>query len=221
MTKNFARPLAAGLAVLLCSGTAQAVQLFANGGFEDNTGGQNSAAGWLGAAAGYGISNDAFSGNFSMSLASPQFNAAVGLQNSVEQGGNPPIPLAAIGTTGEFSFYAKGFAGTTGNVLYALRYLDGVGNILANTGNVFFQGSINETTWTQITNNSLVVPMGAVAAFLEFSQAMGPIDPGAGLFAGQVLIDNVSLTVVPVPAAVWLFGSALGLIGFLRRKAVA
>ncbi len=128
--------------------------------------------------------------------------------------------MAAIGTTGEFSFYAKGFAGTTGNVLYALRYLDGVGNILANTGNVFFQGAINETTWTQITNNSLVVPVGAVAAFLEFSRGIGPVN-GMDLLGGTVLIDNVSLTVVPVPAAVWLFGSALGLIGFLRRRAAA
>jgi hypothetical protein len=35
-------------------------------------------------------------------------------------------------------------------------------------------------------------------------------------FAGQL-----QLTVVPVPAAVWLFASALGLIGFIRRRAVA
>ena len=30
-------------------------------------------------------------------------------------------------------------------------------------------------------------------------------------------LDNVNLNVVPIPAAVWLFGSALGLLGWIRR----
>jgi hypothetical protein len=33
---------------------------------------------------------------------------------------------------------------------------------------------------------------------------------------GQVV--SVSAGVVPIPAAVWLFGSALGLLGWMRRK---
>ena len=31
--------------------------------------------------------------------------------------------------------------------------------------------------------------------------------------------SNLALTAVPVPAAVWLFGSALAGLGFMRRKA--
>ena len=31
----------------------------------------------------------------------------------------------------------------------------------------------------------------------------------------------VNLNSVPVPAAVWLMGSALGLLGWIRRKAIA
>ena len=32
---------------------------------------------------------------------------------------------------------------------------------------------------------------------------------------------NFNYTLVPVPAAVWLFGSALGLLGIARRRSVA
>ncbi|MGI9331159.1 MAG: hypothetical protein ACR2QB_10645, partial [Gammaproteobacteria bacterium] len=39
----------------------------------------------------------------------------------------------------------------------------------------------------------------------------------AGLDAGAALI-SADATVVPVPAAVWLFGSALGLLGWVRGR---
>ena len=31
-------------------------------------------------------------------------------------------------------------------------------------------------------------------------------------------LDNIAINVVPIPAAVWLFGSALAGLGWLRRK---
>lgn len=37
----------------------------------------------------------------------------------------------------------------------------------------------------------------------------------------KVGLVGVEITAVPVPAAVWLFGSALGMLGWLRRKAAA
>jgi len=39
----------------------------------------------------------------------------------------------------------------------------------------------------------------------------------AGTFTLTALTDGIS--VVPVPAAVWLFGSALGMLGWMRRRA--
>ena len=40
--------------------------------------------------------------------------------------------------------------------------------------------------------------------------------PGIG-----VEVDNIVVNVVPIPAAAWLFGSALAGLAFLRRKAVS
>jgi hypothetical protein len=43
--------------------------------------------------------------------------------------------------------------------------------------------------------------------------------PGDGFEVS--LIDNVTVSAVPVPAAVWLFGSGLAGLGWLRRKQAA
>lgn len=184
---------------------AAAVARFGNGGFEDaqttvpslagpvSAPDANRAQGWITAASGYSRSTDRRSGAFSARLAAPAFSAAVMLQNSLEHGGRPPLVEGASLT---LRFWAKGTAGATGNVLFALRYLDGSGVIKANSQNQFFQGQINPATWTQITYNLGPVPAGAVAAFIEFSQSIGPIGVGpAGedWFAGEVFIDDLSL----------------------------
>ena len=174
--------------------------LFANGGFEESGAAGapvTPALAWLNAASGYTRSTDARTGTYSAQLMSPAFSAAVMLQNSAEQGGRDPL---VVGTSPTLRFWAKGTAGTTGNVLYALRYLDGTGNILATSMNQFFQGSINPDTWTEIVFNLGAVPAGATAAFIEFSQAIGPIDPTATpipFLPGQVLIDDLTLRVEP------------------------
>ena len=55
--------------------------------------------------------------------------------------------------------------------------------------------------------------------FSEISQTLGQIQ---GQFNGQNVFVNIDLetvSVVPVPAAIWLFGAALvGLLGFSKRK---
>jgi hypothetical protein len=43
--------------------------------------------------------------------------------------------------------------------------------------------------------------------------------PGSPGRAGLIRFDVTSVAVVPVPAAAWLLGSALGLMGWLRRQA--
>lgn len=36
--------------------------------------------------------------------------------------------------------------------------------------------------------------------------------------SSQFYIDSFDATVVPIPPAVWLFGSALGLLGWMKRR---
>ena len=77
----------------------------------------------------------------------------------------------------------------SGNLLVAIK-------ISENEYDLVLQNDINTSTWTEITYSLGVVPPGAAAAFIEFSQSIGPIGVGpAGedWFEGLVLIDDLSL----------------------------
>lgn len=215
--------IVAAAALALCAGAVQAQTTngFANGGFETVGPAATPALDWLKGAAGYTLSTDAHTGSYAAQLASPALNAAVVLQNSIEQGGLPPL---TEGDTPVLSFWAKGTAGATGNVTFALRYLDSIGNILYDSLSKSFSGSINTSAYTQISFTGGVVPVGAKAAFIEFSQAIGPIGTGpAGenWFAGKVLLDDVNLAVaapVPEPETNALMLAGLGVVGFIVRR---
>ncbi len=63
-------------------------------------------------------------------------------------------------------------------------------------------------------NQSLSFLATASEMDLSFRAASGdPINPRIDLG-----LDGVTLAIAPIPAAVWLFGSALGLLGWIRRK---
>jgi hypothetical protein len=204
--------VAAAVLALAATG-AQAASVFYNGGFEigqttpvvDPT----NAQGWLDAAAGYSRSSDAHSGSYSAEIGCPGFCGSVMLQNSVKDGGMADL---SAGDALTLSFWAKGDVGGTGNVLFALRYLDGVGNIKYDSLNQFFQGSINSSTWSEITFTPAVVPVGATAAFIEFSTATGP-------GATYVRIDDLSLAApVPEPETYALMLAGLLGVGALVRR---
>ena len=47
----------------------------------------------------------------------------------------------------------------------------------------------------------------------------GGTDAGYGPYSKQFVMDNLTISTTPIPAALWLVGSALaGLLGFVRRK---
>ncbi|MCK6371765.1 MAG: hypothetical protein L6Q83_10680 [Gammaproteobacteria bacterium] len=74
-----------------------------------------------------------------------------------------------------------------------------------------------------LTNYSLTGPYPSVGA--EFYSALDPSTPakyrmldGAQTSQGVYVITEIG-PVVPIPGAVWLFGAALGSLGWLKRKA--
>ncbi len=203
--------IVAAAALALCATGAQA-NVFYNGGFEigqttPSVDGTN-AQGWLDAAAGYSRSGDAHTGSFSAEIGCPGFCGSVMLQNSSKDGGMPDL---VAGSPMNLSFWAKGDVGGTGNVLFALRFLDTIGNIKGDSGLQFFQGAINPNTWSQISYSFAGgVPVGATAAFLEFSTATGP-------GATRVLLDDVSLVPEPETYAMMLAG-LVGVGAMVRRR---
>lgn len=190
-------------AVLTRSVVVDGIELFANGGFETDGAATlplpTPAFAWLQTAAGYTRSTESRTGTYAALLASPPLNSANMFQNSVEQGSRPVL---VAGTRPVLTFWAKGTPGTTGVLNYALRFLDGTGNILYNSTNQNFGTAINATSFTKITFQADAVPAGATAAFIEISQAIGPVgvQPSGDVFtAGRVLIDDLSLMVLTLP----------------------
>ena len=74
-------------------------------------------------------------------------------------------------------------------------------------------------TITMSTHNiaiSISALSGQLTGFLNSGDAFAVSFTQAA--PNQISVGNSS--VVPVPAAVWLFGSALGVMGWVRRKSV-
>ncbi len=187
--------------------SAYGQNLIANGGFEDGTGAD--AAAWEELQVGSGRVVDpanARTGNAygRLNVASPA--ASILLQNSISGGGLPDL---VAGNTLVLNFWARGVVGDTGNMNYALRYLNSGGGILFNSGAQF--AVLNPTTYQQYTFVGGVVPVGAVAAFVELVGASGPTQTPL-----NILIDDVSVTVVPEPTVLGLI--AAGSLAMLRRR---
>ncbi len=161
-------------------------------------------------------------GGFSSPLASkgfiiaptPAFIDPAIIDNFSGSGTGNELGLCGNCTDGTLGFSLSTFSGVVFELdSFDLRYTNEIfsGTVTGhlNGGAMVSQlvssaGIINfDSTWMNLTSVDIIFQGDSFAG-----------QPGFALIA----VDNINLQAVPIPATVWLFGSGLGLLGWIRRK---
>lgn len=218
MLKRICTNVAATGALLLIASTSQAAitELAVNGGFEtgDFTG-WTQFPGSLGASGQQISAVNPSSGSFSGFLTEPSPSANIIKQANLAPGAFTP------GQAINIAFDYRG-AAAAGGVLFAELFSELTGGgvssaVILGGGPLFPNG--DPDVWTSVSFTGFAGPDTSGGITLQFNAACGA-DANC---VSEYFIDNVSITAdiaaVPVPAAAWLFGSALlGLAGANKRK---
>ncbi|MFW2403349.1 MAG: hypothetical protein ACN4GT_01200 [Gammaproteobacteria bacterium] len=211
MFKRTALPIASALAMLIMTGSAQAaiVDIAVNGDFETGD-----FTGWA------------------------QFPGSLGAAGQTIVAGNPgsaanlnePNPAANIikqanllagswvgGESIDIQFDLKGSAGA-GGVFFVEFFNELTGGGVGPGSGILAVIATPTADWTTYNYSTVVDASATGGITLQFNSTCGA---DANCFA-DFSIDNVKIfadvAAIPVPAAVWLFGSAIGLLGWMRRK---
>lgn len=204
-------------AMLLMTGPANAapIELAVNGGLETGD-----FSGWvlfpgsLGAAGQQISTVNPSSGTYSANLTEPAPAA-----NIIKQANLAPGAWTE-GQEINISFDYRGTA-SAGGGLFAELFSEIAGggtssSVILGGGPLFPNADPN--AWISVAFMGFAGPDTSGGITLQFNAACGA---GAGCVS-DYFIDNVSImadvAVIPVPAAVWLFGSALGLLGWMKRR---
>lgn len=214
MFKSIRVPFLALCAVVVFGSNAHAINLAVNGDIEtgDTTGWTDfpTASSSLTASM-----DNPSSGLFSLNIVNNQEASGYVVKQA-----NVGVGTVTPGQEITISFDARGSFGP-GGVLFAEFFseLDGGGT---SSAEILGGGPLglnpDSMVWTSFSFTTTAGPDVSGGVTLQFAAVTGGV---AGSFA-DVFIDNVVIDVaapIPVPAAVWLFGSALlGLMGIRRRS---
>ena len=236
MTKHFIKTSAIAAALLLSTGAAQAVSqdIAINGGFETGAFNDGSPdASWQvfnnnGTTAITSV--DPASGTYAANLNVPTRSqvdpAADPLIKNANLGAGLLTPGASVTVTWDMRGSLEGAGGVIFVELFSERAGGGTNKAEIYTGGALVPtADWNSYSWTTSVatlaeDNGVPGTGGAPGGLtLQLKASCGPVE-GCGVDA---YFDNVTISTdvaaVPVPAAVWLFGSGLlGLIGVARKK---
>lgn len=195
--------------MFMCAGSAQAAQLAINGGFETGD-----FTGWTQfpqSGTQTITTMNPSSGTYAVNLNASSPGGAP-IDNVIKQA-NVGVGMVAPGQEFTISFDMRG-ATEAGGVVFAEFFseLDGGG---ISAGSILGGGPIfANADWTTYVFTAIAGPDVSGGVTLQLKAGCGAV---VGCVA-DVYFDNISITTVPVPAAFWLFGSALGLMGWLKRR---
>jgi len=152
---------------------------------------------------------------------SPELNFAFDMEVSSFGGGGGNSAFYGMGSSAEFAFLDQ-----AGDVLGVVRYGNASTTYQASVSATRDDRSFNSLaanvlqhhiiSMSELTSQ-LLIPFDQVDQIaLQFSAYASGYSAGMG---GEVWFDNVAVSAVPVPPAMWLFGSGLiGMVGMARRK---
>jgi hypothetical protein len=82
----------------------------------------------------------------------------------------------------------------------------------------FYAGGGQASKAFNFAPNAGMTSFTLAAADAALFSNLESIEFGTSMLGGAGIIDNITVSAVPIPAAVWLFGSALAGLGWFRRK---